>query len=111
MTMLAIASKPRGDRSCVREMKLPAALLTRPVSGPLAENLLDHRFDCSGIADVDADRLATLAAMRLHELLGGRVADLLAPPADGDFGSERQEALGHRLAEPGAAAGDKNALA
>ena len=33
-TMFAIASKPRGERSSVRLMKLPAALLTRPVSGP-----------------------------------------------------------------------------
>ena len=33
-TMLAMASKPRGDRSWVRLMKLPAALLTSPVSAP-----------------------------------------------------------------------------
>src|SRR5262249_14079914 len=32
--MLAMASKPRGERSSVREMKFPAALLTRSVSGP-----------------------------------------------------------------------------
>jgi hypothetical protein len=33
-TMLAMASNARVDRSCVRLMKLPAALLTRPVSAP-----------------------------------------------------------------------------
>ena len=32
--MLAMASNPRGDRSSVRLMKLPAALLTRPVRAP-----------------------------------------------------------------------------
>ncbi len=33
-TMFEIASNPRIERSSVRLMKLPAALLTRPVSGP-----------------------------------------------------------------------------
>jgi len=33
-TMLEMASKPRAERSSVRLMKLPAALLTRPVSAP-----------------------------------------------------------------------------
>ena len=33
-TMLEMASKPRGLRSSVRLMKLPAALLIRPVSAP-----------------------------------------------------------------------------
>ena len=35
----------------------------------------------------------------------------LAPAADRDVGAEAQEALGHRLAEAGAAAGDEDALA
>ncbi len=49
--------------------------------------------------------------MRLHELRGGRVADALAPAADGDLGAEAEEPLGHRLAEPRAAAGDEDFLA
>ena len=35
--MLAIASKARGLRSLVCEMKLPAALFTSPSSGPVAQ--------------------------------------------------------------------------
>ena len=90
MTILAMASKPRGDKSSVREMKLPAALLTRPVKRPVAENLLDHRFDRGGVADVDAVA-CDASAMRLHKLRGGLVADALAPAADGDLGAEAEE--------------------
>ena len=75
-----------------------------------AENLLDHRFDCGGVADVDAVA-RDAPAMRFHELVGGRVADALAPAADGDFGAEAKEPLGHRSAEPGAAAGDEDFFA
>src|ERR1700704_2068674 len=38
-TMLDMASKPRDDRSSVRLVKLPAAVLTRPVSGPSAQTV------------------------------------------------------------------------
>src|SRR6185503_7873817 len=37
--MLAMALKPFGERSLVGLMKLPAALLTRPVSGPLSSQI------------------------------------------------------------------------
>ena len=39
-TILAMASKPRGERSWVRLMKLPAALLTRPVSAPPSDQMV-----------------------------------------------------------------------
>ncbi len=76
----------------------------------IAENLLDHRFDRGGVADVDAVA-CDASAMRLHKLGGGRVADALAPAADRDLGAEAEELLGHRLAEPRAAAGDEDFLA
>ena len=105
-----MASNPRDDRSSVREMKLPAALLTRPVSGAFAENLFDHRVDRGGVADVDAVA-RDASAMCFHEFVGGRLADALAPAADGDFGAEAKKPLGHRLAEPRAAAGDEDFFA
>ena len=37
--MFDTASKPRGERSSVLLTKLPAALLTRPVSGPLSSQI------------------------------------------------------------------------
>jgi hypothetical protein len=49
--------------------------------------------------------------MRLHQRLRRRVADALAPTANGDFGPEAEQALGDPFAEPGAAAGDENLLA
>ncbi len=108
--MLATASKPRGDRSSVREMKLPAALLIRSVRGPAGENLADHVIDRGGVADVEAVA-DDLAAMRLHQFRGGLVADQLAAAADVHLGAELEEARGHRLAEAGAAAGDEDASA
>src|SRR6516162_2879984 len=75
-----------------------------------AENLLDHRLDRGGVADVDAVARDT-PAMRLHQFRGGLLADALAPAADGDLGPEAEEPLGHRLAEPCAAAGDEDLLA
>ena len=108
--MLATASKPRGDSSSVREMKLPAALLIRSVSGPSVEDGLDHVVDRGGIADVDAVG-HHLAAIRVHQFGRGVVADALAAAADMDLGAELQESRGHRFAEPGAAAGDEDAPA
>ncbi len=50
--MLAMASKPLGDRSSVRLMKLPAALLTRPVRAPPAQTVVHGVVDRLGHADV-----------------------------------------------------------
>ena len=106
--MLAIASKPRGERSSVREMKLPAALLMRSVSGPCGPDRLDHLVDRERVADVDAVA-DHAAAMQVHQFGRGFVADALAAAADMNLGAELQKPRGHGLAEAGAAAGDEDA--
>ncbi len=95
--MLAMASKPRGVRSWVRETKLPAALLMRSVRGPCGEDRLDHLVDRERIADIDAVARHP-AAMQVHQFGRGFVADDLAPAADMNLGAEFEEARGHRLA-------------
>ena len=52
--MLAMASKARGLRSFVWEMKFPAALLTSH-QGAVAPDPLDHLLDRGGDADIDGD--------------------------------------------------------
>jgi hypothetical protein len=51
--MLATASNPRVLRSSVREMKLPAALLTRSVSGP------DWKMSATMASTAPASRMST----------------------------------------------------
>jgi len=72
---------------------------------------LDHLLDGAGIADVDAEGVDAALGKLFAPRLGGRVAHRLAAAADRDVGAEAEEALGHRLAEAGAAAGDEDALA
>src|SRR5271166_528766 len=110
MTMLAIASKPRGERSSVRAIKLPAALLTSEVNSPPVENLLDHRIDGACVADVDAIAFHD-STVSLHHLLGSCVANGLPPAADSELGPKAEQPFGHPPAEPGAAAGDEDFLA
>ena len=110
MTMLATASKPRGLSSSVREMKLPAALLMRSVRGPSRKIVLDHLVDRERVSDVDAVARHP-AAMKVHQLGRGLVADDLAASADMDLGTQLKETRRHRLAEPGAAAGHQDASA
>ena len=93
----------------MREMKLPAALLTSPVSGPAAEDVLDHLVHGRRIADIDAVA-RDLAAGLVGQLERGGVAHRLAPPADEDLGAKLEKLRRHLLAEPGAAAGHQNAL-
>src|SRR5260221_10740416 len=50
-----MASKPRGERSSVREMKFPAALLTRPVSGPPSSQIA-----CTMASTAAASRMSTV---------------------------------------------------
>ena len=106
--MLAIASKPRGVRSWVRETKLPAALLMRSVSGPCGEDGLDHLVDRERVADIDAVGCHP-AAIEVHQFGRGFVADALAAAADMDLGAEFEETRGHGFAEAASAAGDKDA--
>ena len=65
----------------------------------VAEDLLDHRIDRRGVADVDAVA-RNAPAMSLHQFGSGRVAHALAPAADRDLGPEAEKPLGHRLASP-----------
>jgi hypothetical protein len=46
--------------------------------------------------------------MKVHQFGRGLVADAFAASADMDLGAELKEAGSHRLAEPGAAAGDQD---
>src|SRR6478735_5898857 len=82
MTMLATASKPRGESSSEREMKLPAALLMRSVRGPVVQ---------------------------IHQLGCGFVAHAFAAAADMNLGAQLQKFCGHGFAEAGAASGHENA--
>ena len=105
--MLATASKPRGDKSCVRETKLPAALLMSSVSGPSVKICSIISSTAMRIADVDAvayDAPAVLA----HQFGGGLVAHALAPAADVHLGAKLQKFGGHALAQASAAAGHEN---
>ncbi len=78
--------------------------------GALGENRLDHLVDRERVSDVDAVG-GHPAAIQVHQFGRGFVADALAAAADMDLGAELKEARGHRLAEPCAASGDKNAPA
>ena len=96
-----------GERSSVRAMKFPAALLTRMSSGP--------SFQMESIMASTASRLRTsqgrawIGAFR-RKFGGGLFENFFAAAADVDGGSELEEALGHAFAEAGAAAGDEDAF-
>ena len=77
---------------------------------PGLKNVLHHGVDRAGIANVDAVAF-DLAAVFAAELGGGGIAYRLAASADEYVGAEREELLGHALAETGAAAGHQNAPA
>jgi len=71
-------------------------------------NRLDHLVDRERVSDIDAVA-GHPAAMQVHQLGRGLVANAFAAAADMNLGAELEEARGHRLAEPGSAAGDENA--
>ncbi len=80
-------------------------------AGPVGPQFVDHLLHRLRDADVDAEGVDAPPREALAPAGGRLVADALAAPADGDVGAELEEALGHRLAEAGAAAGDQHALA
>ena len=95
----------------MRLMKLPAALLTRPVSAPPSDQIWSIiSLIASGTRMSQALR-DHLAAVRGHQLVGRLLQHAAAPAADVDLGAQDQEGLGHHLAKARAAAGDEDALA
>ena len=105
-----MASKARGLKSLVWEMKFPAALLTNPSSGPLAQMLLDHLLDGRGDPDIHGVSVDPTPGMPGHDLLGGLLQDAAAPAADHAVGAQLDEFLHHDPAEARAAPGDEEAL-
>ena len=105
-----MASKARGLRSLVWEMKFPAALLTNPSSGPLAQ----MRSTISSTAVATRMSTAWVSTRRPgmlgHDLLGGLLQHAAAPAADHAVGAQLDELLHHDPAEARAAAGDEEAL-
>ena len=92
-------------------MKLAAALLTRPVSGPRSQIAIHHRLDLirvPDVADVGATRVRGAAG---GDLRGRLLQHLRAPAADVNLRALGRERLADLLAEPAAAAGDENGLA
>ena len=75
-------------------MKLPAALLTRPVSGPASFTSSSISWIASAASGYRTRAASDLAALRmlLHELVGGCLAqDFAAAPADDHVGAEGDE--------------------
>src|ERR1700757_4525609 len=106
--MLAMALKPFGVRSFVGLMKLPAALLTSPLSGPLS-----FQIRCTIASAAAASRMSTecvrtrppAAAMLRHQLLGGVLEHAAAAAGEPEFRAELEVPGGDLFAEAGAAAG------
>src|SRR5258708_5232987 len=63
----------------------------------VAKNRLDHLVDRKRVSDIDA-MAGDPAAIEVHQLGRGLVADDLASAADMDFGAELEEARRHRFA-------------
>ena len=105
-----MASKARGLRSLVWEMKFPAALLTNPSSGPRRPDALDHLLDRRGDPDVHRMGVDPPARVLGHDLLGGLLQHAAATAADHAIGPQLDELLHHDPAEARAAAGDEEAL-
>ena len=74
------------------------------------EDVGHHGVHRGRIANVDAVG-AYFAAVLGHELGRRRLAHRFPPPADEDFGAEREEFFSHALTQAGAAAGHQDAAA
>ena len=77
---------------------------------PGRPDFVDDVVDRVRHADIARDGIH-VAAVLLHQLVGGFLQHVAAPAADIDVGAERQQRLGHLLAKPGAAARDQDTLA
>ncbi len=104
-TMPITAFQPLGDSSSARQMKLPAALLTRMSSAPKCLTVRSTiSSTCSGLRTSSCTASASMPdvaerAPALLEVLG-------LPAGDRDPRAERPEAPRDREADAGAAAGD-----
>ncbi|MGY4446160.1 hypothetical protein ACVWZR_000820 [Bradyrhizobium sp. i1.3.1] len=105
--MLATASKPRGESSSLPRDEIAGRVVDEIGEGSVTKDGLDHLFDRERVADVDAVA-GDAATILSHQLGRGLVAHDLAPAADVHLCSKLEEARRHRLAEPGAATGDKD---
>src|SRR5215469_17074079 len=95
---------PQGKLLGARQ-KISRGVVDQDVERAVFPNGLDQCFDGLGIADV--------AGMRMNgsaQFLGRGCENFFSPPADVDGCSQFEEAASHAFAEPGAAAGDENAL-
>ena len=110
MTMLATASKPRGVRSSVREMKLPAALLMRSVRGPLVQ-IASIISSTARALRISTPWLTTRPPCRSINSVAVSSQTLLRRPQIWTSAPSSKKALGHGFAEPGAASGDEDAPA
>src|ERR1043165_2428853 len=128
--MFATALKPFGLRSLVGLMKLPAALLTSPVSGPLSSQMrctiastaAASRMSTAWVLTVppywEARSLAVLsstaprrpASVLGSEVLGCAFKHRAAPARKPELGAEREIARRDLPAETGSAPGDEDAL-
>ena len=75
----------------------------------IAPDRVHHGVDSGPVANVAADR-GHLAAKFAAHLSRGRLQQFEPAAADDQFGAKLDEAASHRSAEPGAAAGDQDAL-
>jgi hypothetical protein len=93
-------------------MKLAAALLTRPVSGPPAQILSTMASICVGFAHVADVVLHAAAVLRGGAQFVDRgLQHAFTPATDEDRGAMGDEVARQFLAEPGATARDEDALA
>ena len=109
--MFAIASNPRGERSSVRLMKLPAALLTRPSSGPPSSQIDWMAASTAAASRMSTACVATGPAVLRRELARCLVEHGFAPAPQMQARAELEVPVGDLAAEAGAAAGDEDALA
>ena len=90
--------------------EVPGRIVDEVGQRAVPEDRLDHFVDRERIADVDA-MACDPTAIGVHQFGRGFITHAFTTAANVDLGTELEETRGHRLAESGAAAGDKNAPA
>ena len=90
--------------------KISGGVVHEHIERALGPDDPDHLFDSGCVAHI-AGTGVDLAAGALAEFLLGSGENIVAAPADVDFGAQFQKPLRGSLAQAGAAAGDQDALA